>query len=179
MTKFHYMPSLRTLLVLLFAGFAAQAQDLKSTYLFDLEITVAPPQVIGPVLKGTRMIFPFKEGAVKSDKINGTVMECSGEWGLIADSTTFKMDVRATVKTDDGALIYIAYTGYNYSTPEKSALMRAGKGFTLKPDEYYFRSTPVFETSAPKYAWLNHTIAVGVGRFVGPGKLVYRVYAIQ
>ncbi|MBS0031386.1 DUF3237 domain-containing protein [Chitinophaga sp. 22321] len=155
------------------------AQELKSEFLFDLEITVDPPQAIGPVLTGTRLIFPFKEGAVKSDKINGKILNCSGEWGLVTDPTTFKMDVRATIKTDDGALIYIAYTGYNYATAEKSALMRAGKGNELSPDEYYFRSVPVFETSAPKYAWLNHTIAVGVGRFPSPGKLIYRIYAIK
>jgi hypothetical protein len=155
------------------------AQELKSEFLFNLELTVNPPQVIGPVLKGTRLIFPFKEGFVKSDKINGEILECSGEWGLVADSTTFKMDVRATIKTDDGALIYIAYTGYNYSTPEKSALMRAGKGSELSPDEYYFRSVPVFESGDPRYAWLNHTVAVGVGRFTGPGKLLYRIYAIK
>lgn len=155
------------------------AQELRSEYLFDLELTVNPPQVIGPVLKGTRLIFPFKEGFVKSNKINGKILECSGEWGLVADSNTFKMDVRATIKTDDGALIYIAYTGYNYANAKNSAIMRAGKGYELSPDEYYFRSVPVFETSDPKYTWLNHTIAVGVGRFLAPGKLSYRIYAIK
>ncbi|MGO4293302.1 DUF3237 domain-containing protein [Chitinophaga sp. RAB17] len=161
--------------------FCAQvnAQELKSAYLFDLEITVNPPQAIGPVLKGTRLIFPFKEGAIKGDKINGKMLDCSGEWGLVVDSTTFKMDVRATIKTDDGALIYIAYTGYNYASAANSALMRAGKGSELPTSEYYFRSTPVFETSSPKYAWLNHTIAVGVGHFPAPGKLIYRIYAIK
>jgi hypothetical protein len=163
------------------AGFYARvhAQELKSEFLFDLEISLNPPQAIGPVLTGTRLIFPFKEGAVKSDKINGKILDCSGEWGLVVDPTTFKMDVRATIKTDDGALIYIAYTGYNYATAEKSAQMRAGKGNELSPSDYYFRSVPVFETSDPKYAWLNHTVAIGVGRFPAPGKLIYRIYAIK
>lgn len=169
-------------LVLFFSTcFYAQihAQELKSEFLFDLEISLHPPQAIGPVLTGTRLIFPFKEGYVKGDKINGKILDCGGEWGLVTDSTTFKMDVRATIKTDDGALIYIAYTGYNYADGEKSALMRAGKGNELSPAEYYFRSVPVFETSSPKYAWLNHTVAVGVGRFPAPGKIIYRIYAIK
>jgi hypothetical protein len=161
--------------------FCAQihAQELKSEFIFDLEISLDPPQAIGPVLKGTRLIFPFKEGQVKGDNINGKILNCGGEWGLVADSNTFKMDVRATIQTDDGALIYIAYTGYNYATGKNSALMRAGKGSELSPSDYYFRSVPVFETSAPKYAWLNHTVAVGVGRFPAPGKIIYRIYAIK
>jgi Protein of unknown function (DUF3237) len=47
------------------------AQELKSEFLFDLTIDLDPPQVVGPVLKGTRIIFPFKGGIVKGDKING------------------------------------------------------------------------------------------------------------
>jgi hypothetical protein len=37
-------------------------------------------------------------------------------------------------------------------------------GEPVDPDEYYFRVTPFFETSAPKYAWLNKIVSVGVGR---------------
>ena len=33
------------------------AQELKSEFLFDLELNLNPPQVVGPVLKGTRVIF--------------------------------------------------------------------------------------------------------------------------
>ncbi|NML38806.1 DUF3237 domain-containing protein [Chitinophaga sp. G-6-1-13] len=160
-------------------GMQLQAQELKSAFLFDLEISLDPPQAVGPVLKGTRLIFPFKEGMVKGDKINGTLLNCSGEWGLALDSTTFKMDSRATIKTADGALIYISYAGYNYASGKNAALLQAGRGYELSPADYYFRSTPVFETSAPQYAWLNHTVAVAVGRFSAPGKITYRVYAIQ
>ncbi|MBO9732127.1 MAG: DUF3237 domain-containing protein [Chitinophaga sp.] len=156
-----------------------QAQELKSAFLFDLELSLNPPQVIGPVLTGTRLIFPFKSGAIKGDNINGKIIDCGGEWGLKVDSNTFKMDVRATIQTDDGALIYITYTGYSYASGKNAALMQEGKAHELSPNDYYFRSVPVFETSAPKYAWLNHTVAVGVGRFPAPGKLIYRIYTIK
>ncbi|SEW36842.1 DUF3237 domain-containing protein [Chitinophaga arvensicola] len=155
------------------------AQELQSEFLFDFEISLHPPQAIGKVLTGTRLIYPFKDGQVKGDKINGKVLDCGGEWGLVVDSSTFKMDVRATIQTNDGALIYIAYSGYNYASGKNAVLMREGKGSELSPSDYYFRSVPVFETSSPKYAWLNHTVAVGVGRFPSPGKIIYRIYAIK
>lgn len=155
------------------------AQDLKSEFLFDLEIGLNPPQSVGPVLKGTRLIFPFRDGLVKGDKINGKILECGGDWGLILDSTTFKIDVRATVKTDDEALIYLTYSGYDHASAKNYALISAGKGTELSPSDYYFRTAVFFETSSPKYAWLNHTVAVGLGRFPGPGKVAYRIYAIK
>jgi uncharacterized protein DUF3237 len=155
------------------------AQELKSEFLFGLEIELNPPQLVGPVLKGTRLISPFKNGLVKSDKINGKLVECSGDWGLIIDSTTFKVDSRATIETDDGALIYITYSGYSHSNAKTAALIGAGKGGELSPSDYYFRTSVSFETGSPKYAWLNYVVAIGVGRFPAAGKVAFRIYAIK
>jgi hypothetical protein len=44
--------------------------------------------------------------------------------------------------------------------------------------KYYFRTNPVFQTSSKKYSWLNHTIAVGVGKMI-KGGVAYRIYAIK
>jgi hypothetical protein len=155
------------------------AQELKSEFLVDLEINLNPPQVVGPVLKGTRLISPFKNGLVKSDKINGKILEGSGDWGLVLDSTTFKVDSRATIETDDGALIYMTSSGYSHANAKISAMIGAGKGGELSPSDYYFRTSVSFETSSPRYAWLNHTVAIGVGRFPAKGKVAYRIYEIQ
>ncbi len=155
------------------------AQELKSQFLFGLEIDLNPPQVVGPVLKGMRLISPFRNGFVKSDKINGKLLECSGDWGLVIDSTTFKVDSRATIETDDGALIYITYSGYSHADAKIAALIGAGKGGELSSSDYYFRTNVSFETGFPKYAWLNHTVAIGVGSFPAAGKVAYRIYAIK
>ncbi|HTI08131.1 MAG TPA: DUF3237 domain-containing protein [Puia sp.] len=155
------------------------AQELKSEFLFDLDINVNPPQVVGPVLKGTRLIFPFKDGVVKGDKINGKILTCGGDWGLVLDSTTFKVDVRATFETDDGALIYMTYSGYNHANAKNFATISAGKGGELSASDYYFRTSASFETSSPKYAWLNRIVAIGIGRFPAAGEVAYRIYAIK
>ena len=155
------------------------AQELKADFLFDLEIDLNPSQVVGHVWKGTRLISPFKDGFVKSDKINGKLVEGGGDWGLFIDSTTFKVDSRATIQTDDGALIYITYSGYSYATAKIAALIGAGKGGDLSPSDYYFRTSVSFETGSSRYAWLNHTAAIGVGRFPAAGKVAFRIYAIQ
>jgi hypothetical protein len=154
-------------------------QELKSEFLFDLGINLDAPQTIGQGLRGTRIIFPFQNGFVKGNKINGKISSCSAEWGLIADSTTFKVDVRATIETSDGALIYMTYTGYNHADEKKFAMINAGRANELSPSDYYFRTALTFETGSPKYAWLNYTVAVGIGSLPESGKVFYRVYAIK
>src|ERR1700753_2588033 len=124
------------------------AQELRSDFLFDLEIDLNPAKVIGPLLKGTRIISPFKNGVVKSDKINGKLLDCGGDWGLLLDSTTFKVDSRATIETDDGALIYITYSGYNHADVKAIAKISSGKGGELSPSDYYFRTSVAFETGS-------------------------------
>lgn len=81
--------------------------------------------------------------------------------------------------TTDSALIYISYTGYDHASAKNYAIISAGRGSELSPSDYYFRSAVSFETSAPKYAWLNRIIAVGVGRFPGPGRVAYSIYEIK
>jgi hypothetical protein len=155
------------------------AQELKSAFLLDLVLDLNSPQAVGPVLTGTRLVFPFKDGTVKGDKINGKIIGPGADWGLVPDSTTFKVDVRCTIETDDGALIYMTYSGYNHAGAKNFAMISAGKGSEVSPSDYYFRTSVFFETASPKYEWLNYTVAVGVGRFPASGKVAYRIYAIQ
>jgi hypothetical protein len=51
------------------------------------------------------------------------------------------------------------------------------RGETVDPSEYYFRTTPLFETSHDKYEWMNNIICVAVGERLA-GEVRYRVYEI-
>jgi hypothetical protein len=37
------------------------------------------------------------------------------------------------------------------------------RGDAVDPASYYFRTTPYFETSSEKYAWLNRICAIATG----------------
>jgi hypothetical protein len=84
-------------------------------------------------------------------------------------------DVRDTYRTDDGHLIYVSYRGLIKASP--SVWERVMRGEDVGPSEYYFRSTPGFETASEKYGWLNSTVAVGVGT-QRPLGVSYDVYAV-
>ena len=115
------MKKLLTVFLIYAASFSQKinAQQLKSEFLFEMEANLYEPQMVGKGLLGTRVIFPAKEGIVKGDRIKGKILAGGGDWGLILDSTTFKLDVRATIETDDGALIYMTYTGYIHTDAKR------------------------------------------------------------
>ena len=93
----------------------------------------------------------------------------------VAADGSVQLDVRLTLETDDGALIYMTYRGVRNSTPEVAE--RLARGDSVDPDEYYFRTSPFFETSSEKYAWLNNIVSVAVGERLAAG-VKYRVFEI-
>ena len=70
--------------------------------------------------------------------------------------------------TDDGALISMTSFGLRHGPPEVLAALARGE--SVDSSKYYFRTAPRFETSAPKYAFLNRLIAIASGdrRATGP-----------
>ena len=80
-----------------------------------------------------------------------------------------------TLRTDDGHLIYMSYRGINTSSQE--IVQRLRQGERVDPSEYYFRTTPYFETGSEKCDWLNRIVSVDIGRRTATG-VAYTVYAI-
>ena len=68
-----------------------------------------------------------------------------------------RLDVRANIKTDDGALVYITYNGVISQTPEVGERFIAGE--VMKADEMNFLTALTFRTSAEEYALVNHVQA--------------------
>jgi hypothetical protein len=116
-----------------------------------------------------------KGGTFEGPKLRGTVRPGGGDWLLSFDGDYNELDVRASMQTDDGALIYLSYHGV--LKVDAATIERVMTGTEVDPATYYFRTTPRFETGAEQYAWLNTLVTVAYGYF-GPGKVGYRVFAI-
>lgn len=130
-----------------------------------------------PVLAGTKVIYVVTGGTL-TGKITGKVLPIGGDFATFTTATTLKLDVRLVLQTDDSATIYCTYTGFLNADEETYKLIKAGKGYQVDPSKYYFRTNPIFETSSPKYDWLNHTITVGLGT-ITPNGVSYKIYAIK
>lgn len=148
---------------------------LRSEFLGTLRIEIAESHVIGDTPAGGRRVDVFRGGTFKGPRIDATVVSGGSDALLRRRDGAMQPDVRLTLRTDDGALIHVAYRGVRHGPPEVMA--RIARGEPVEPDEYYLRNAPFFETSAARYDWLNRIVAVGVGRRE-PGAAVYEVYEI-
>lgn len=148
---------------------------LQTEFLFNLEADLSFPEAIGPVPEGLRMTFYVKGGKFEGPKLRGKVKPVGADWFVLRPDQVGQLDVRATLETDDGELIYVYYNGLiDFPEEVKSELARG----VLQPGgEFRILTNPVFRTSSQKYSWLNSTFAVGVG-VTGENMVSYSIYKI-
>jgi hypothetical protein len=161
----------------------SNAQDRRSSRpvprleaLFEMTADLQKPIEVGTTPAGERRIFMVTSGTFEGAAMRGTILPGGGDWLLRRPDGVSELDVRVTLRTDDAQLIYMRYRGINDMPPAVADRRRRGE--SIRPDEYYFRTTAVFETASAKYAWLNRIITVGVGE-VGSDKVAYTVYAVR
>src|SRR6476646_2919259 len=134
-----------------------------------LRVTVATPQTIGAVPLGTRRTVPLAGGDFEGPRLRGSLLsDGSADWLLLRADGVLELDFRATLRTDDGALIAMRSFGLRHGPPDVMEALTRGEA--VDPAAYYFRTTPRFETSHPAYAFLNRRITVETGdrRAEGP-----------
>src|SRR6267143_635550 len=112
--------------------------------LMRLRFATAAVQEIGPTPYGMLAIFPITGGSFEGERLRGTVLG-GADWVTAAADGTRELDLRVTLETYDGALIHMTFTGVRDDA------------------NHYFRTLLRFETAAPKYAFLNRLLAVGIG----------------
>jgi len=149
---------------------------IETRHLFTLTADVPKIDDLGQTPNGTRRIATVTGGTFKGERLSGKIRAApGGDWlQLRADGATI-LDVRCTLETDDGELIYMTYRGVRHGPPEVMA--RLAKGEAVDPKSYYFRTTPVFETASRKYDWLNRIVSVATGRREASGP-IYEVYEV-
>ena len=150
--------------------------QLRSQPLFTITITLHPIQELGTTPLGQRRIVPVSGGTFDGARVRGAVLpHAGGDWLLMRADDTYQQDVRLTLQTDDGSLIFMSYRGVRHAAAEVSAQLARGE--PVDPSRYYLRTAPFFETAASRYAWLNNLVSVGVGERV-PDGVVYQVFEI-
>ena len=149
--------------------------EVRTRALFTLQLTVSGMLAVGETPAAHRRVGLVAGGRFEGERLSGEVLGGGSDWQDLRPDGALSLDVRLHLKTDDGALITMAYQGLRHGPPEVIAKLDAGE--PVDPALYYFRITPRFETAAPRYAWLNRILAIGLGHRPPEGPL-YNLFEV-
>jgi muconolactone delta-isomerase len=151
--------------------------DPRLIQVYRLEATVAQPLDLGDIAQGHRRIVPLTGGTFTGPQINGKLLPgASADWQIVLPDGTTLGDIRYTLETDGGDLLYVQSRGVRHGSAE--VLARLGRGEDVDPSEYTFRTTTQIETAAPNLDWLNKGVFISVaGRQTGG--VIYETYLVR
>ena len=122
-----------------------------------------PPIVVGAGPAGTRVVVEVASLQVQGERLRGEMLGAAGgDWLCIGPEGTRAVDVRVTLSTHDGAIIFIQYNGRLDSEVPATAYV-----------------APRFETGDERYAWLNRIQAVGKGTVNEDLSVDYEWYEVR
>ncbi|MEU7887773.1 DUF3237 domain-containing protein [Microbispora bryophytorum] len=142
-----------------------------ATFRVDLD----PMLDLGDSQWGHRRVVNIVGGAFDGPRLSGTVLPGGADWQVVHADGMISIDTRYTLRTHDGAHVYITTSGVRHGSPE--VLGRLARGEDVDPAEYYFRLFCRFETGDDRYLWLNRTLAVATAARVATA-VRYDAYAL-
>jgi Protein of unknown function (DUF3237) len=150
--------------------------DPHLTRIYRLEATLGQALDLGDVASGHRRIVPLTGGAFTGPELSGRLLPgASADWQILLPDGTALGDIRYTLQTDGGDLLYVQSRGVRHGSAEVRA--RLGRGEDVDASEYTFRTSTRIETAAPDLDWLNKGVFISVGGLHATG-VIYETYLV-
>lgn len=135
-------------------------------------------EVIGPTPEGLRVNVYITGGEITGPKVSGKIRPVGADWLTVREDGVGIMSVRATMETDDQALIYVEYSGVIETGEDGYGRFLEGS----LPARMPIRAVPRYITAHPDYLWLNRLQCVNIGEvelMADQVKVSYDVYALK
>ncbi len=153
-----------------------QLPQPRLTHVYRLEITLGQALEVGDIAQGHRRIVPQTGGTFTGPELNGRLLPgASADWQLILRDGTSFGDIRYTLQTDGGDLLYVQSRGVRHGSAE--VLARLARGEEVDASEYTFRTSTQIETAAPALDWLNKGVFISVAARQAAG-VIYETYLV-
>jgi Protein of unknown function (DUF3237) len=155
---------------------SAPLPDPSLTRVYRLEATVGEPLDLGDIAQGHRRIVPLTRGTFTGPELNGKLVPgVSADWQIGLPDGTALGDIRYTLQTDDGELLYVQSRGVRHGSAD--VLARLARGQDVDASEYTFRTSTKIETAARALDWMNKGVFISVGGR-RPGGVIYETYLV-
>lgn len=145
-------------------------------FAFQARVELGPIMELGQVPRGRRRIIPIVGGTFEGSGIKGKVLNNGADWQIVRADGFAELDTRYALETDKGQIIYVQNAGMRHAAPEIQQKLLAGE--VVDPNLVYFRTVPIFETSAPELQWLTRSVFVGTGERL-PTAVIIRFWRLQ
>jgi hypothetical protein len=154
----------------------SQLPEPRLTHVYRLEAALGEPLDIGDVSQGHRRIVPQTGGTFTGPELNGMLLPgASADWQTVLPDGTAVGDIRYTLRTDDGALLYMQSRSVRHGSPE--VLARLARGDEVDASDYTFRAATQIETASRELDWLNKGVFISVGAR-RRGYVIYDTYLV-
>ena len=110
---------------------------MRLEHLLTFTVVIGENTPIGGGPYGNRAIAAVTGGIVEGPSLRGTIQPPGADWVLVDANLRGRIDVRLIFRTDDGANIYVTYTGV-LELNEAITNALAGKGETQFGDSYSY-----------------------------------------
>ena len=141
----------------------------------DLRVDLYEPLVFQTPV-GTRLTYITRHGTVSGPRVRGELLGGGGDWVVRGVDGISRMDIRGTVRTDDGVLIHLESRGIAKLPADGRDVIAAGGRVPFRAG--YIRTTPRFETSDERYSWLTERVLIGINEF-SAGHIDFRIYSVS
>jgi hypothetical protein len=131
-------------------------------FVFTAWVNVEKALLVGQTHRGERRIINITGGKFKGPDLSGEVLSGGADYQIVRTDGAAMLEARYTLKTSDGALIYVNNSGIRRGPAE--VLKKVAAGEEVSPAAYYFRTQATFETGSSRYKWLMDSIFVAAGR---------------
>ena len=151
--------------------------DPHLTPVYRLVAALGEPVDLGDRGRGRRRNVPLTAGTFTGPAINGKLLPgASADWQTVLPDGTAIGDVRYTLQTDGGDVLYVRSRSTRHGSSD--VLARLARGEDVDASEYTFRASTQMETAAAELDWLNRGVFVSVGGRQ-PSGVVYETYLVQ
>lgn len=133
------------------------------------EVWLATPIPLIGTPEGNLLIYEVEKIEIEGDRIRARMAgKASADWMQLSQEMVGTLDVRVTLESHDGALIYGTYRGRANlidSDSTRSAVVYAA---------------PLFSTGDSRYGWLNRIQVIAKGLVSPDGRrLSYEMYEVR
>ena len=150
--------------------------ELRSAHLFTLTLELGPIHNIGMTPNGHRRIVEVKSGRFEGEEFSGIVLPGGGDWITMRPDEVVQLDVRLTLKTNDGELVYMTYRGMRHGPPWVMEKVNKGE---LKPDQLGVKVGDTSEVTICRstgcWAWSSSRLTAGPSTSWAAGSASCRV----